>query len=164
MMDDQRETVGTAQGLRVDLGFQKPQVPTLAEAGIDKNLAKEARAAAAIPGADFERMIDEGRRRISEETDRASKRIFNEGERPSETGGINPPVNLPTLSEAGICAQRSDHPVTQKPSDRPTLADAGEMMEAQPKAKASPGNQYTGPGYSQPQSNFPPTLAEAGIR
>ena len=38
----------------------------------------------------------------------------------------------------------------------------GEMLREQPKAKASPGNQYTGPVPTGNQSN-PPTLADMGI-
>jgi hypothetical protein len=46
MMAIQRETHGTAQGRRTDLGESNPQVitkPTLGEAGIDKNLAERAK-------------------------------------------------------------------------------------------------------------------------
>src|SRR5688572_31174737 len=44
LMQAQRETLGLAQGKRTDLGLGKTQVdrPTLAEAGIDKNLADRA--------------------------------------------------------------------------------------------------------------------------
>jgi len=57
MMAAQREANGTAQGRRTDLGFSETQVEkapiTLAEAGIDKNLADRARKYAAIPEAEF---------------------------------------------------------------------------------------------------------------
>ena len=46
-MAAQKAAVGTAQGRRSDLGYSETQVvdaiPTLAEAGIDKNLADRAR-------------------------------------------------------------------------------------------------------------------------
>jgi hypothetical protein len=45
MMEAQKEKYGTAQGQRSDLGYEKTQV-TLAQAGIDKNLAHRARSLA----------------------------------------------------------------------------------------------------------------------
>jgi hypothetical protein len=58
LMKAQAETVGLATGgdaTRVARGKQNPeQKPTLAQVGIDKNLAKRARTAAAIPAEKFE--------------------------------------------------------------------------------------------------------------
>jgi len=43
LLAEQKAPVGLAQGSRTDLGFEKTQVKaTLAEAGIDKNLAGRA--------------------------------------------------------------------------------------------------------------------------
>lgn len=41
--------------------------------------------------------------------------------------------------------------------------DDGEILAAMPKAKASPGNQHSGPVPNEDRSNFPPTLADIGI-
>jgi hypothetical protein len=58
LMKAQAETVGLATGgdaTRVARGKQSPeQKPTLAQAGVDKNLAKKARAAASMSDAEFE--------------------------------------------------------------------------------------------------------------
>jgi N6-adenosine-specific RNA methylase IME4 len=54
MRQEQKTTVGLAQGRRSDLGYSKTQVkPTLAEAGIDKNLAHEGRKLGALSEPEF---------------------------------------------------------------------------------------------------------------
>lgn len=58
MMQQQKETVGLSKGGRPKTGVRETpvfdQLPTLAEAGIDKNLAKRARAAAALSDEEFQ--------------------------------------------------------------------------------------------------------------
>ena len=76
MMAAQRETFGTAQGRRSDLGFSESQVGTLDEAGIDKNLAKRARTMAKLPVADFERAVHVAR----DAANRATRRVIHEVE------------------------------------------------------------------------------------
>jgi N6-adenosine-specific RNA methylase IME4 len=62
MMEVQRETVGVASAGNPNWVSQKPDsVPTLAEAGIDKNLANRARKLHALSKEEFERVISEGR-------------------------------------------------------------------------------------------------------
>jgi hypothetical protein len=63
----QKETVGLAQGRRSDLvpGRNQVEKPTVAEAGIDKKLSSRAQQKAALPKADQERLIEEGRRTVS---------------------------------------------------------------------------------------------------
>ena len=63
-----------AQGKRTDLGFSKTQVskPSLAEAGIDKNLADRARRARSMPRGEFEEMIVKGREDIYRSAERAA--------------------------------------------------------------------------------------------
>jgi hypothetical protein len=51
-------------------------IPTLAEAGIDKNLAHRARSAAAVPAEKFEQVIKEGRERITAVSDRVSTKLI----------------------------------------------------------------------------------------
>ena len=53
------------------------QPPTLAEAGIDKNLAHRIRALAEVPEAEFQKIIAEGRARIADEADRVKRRAIN---------------------------------------------------------------------------------------
>lgn len=62
---------------------EKPEVSpiTLAEAGIDKNLADRARKYAAIPEKDFEDRIDDYRTRVAEEGERAIADLIEAGER-----------------------------------------------------------------------------------
>jgi MT-A70 protein len=86
MMAEQRDTVGMAkppgdnQYGRMDRVSEKPEAPvTLAEAGIDKNLADRARKAASVPLAKFEELIVEGRERIANEANRITKRILDAG-------------------------------------------------------------------------------------
>jgi len=90
-MAEQRETVGLAIGTRGQLVgpsiiggvSETPPIdpPTLAAAGIDKNLAKRARAAAAIPAAEFAAIVAEGRTRIADAADLVKRRLQNAGSR-----------------------------------------------------------------------------------
>jgi hypothetical protein len=61
----QKATVGVAKGNQHSArGEKNPEQPaTLAEAGIDKNLAKRARTLAAVPGEKFEELLSEKRQR-----------------------------------------------------------------------------------------------------
>jgi N6-adenosine-specific RNA methylase IME4 len=95
-MAAQRETVGLAQGKRSDLGPSRTQVdrPTLAEAGIDKQLANRARQLAAVPVAKFENMLGEWRDRIGKETERVTVNLLREGER-EQTKEARPARPLP---------------------------------------------------------------------
>lgn len=69
----QKETVGLAQGRRTDLGYEKTQVkPTLAEQGIDKNLAHQARTMGAMTDERFEQFIADSRDAVS----RAAKTVL----------------------------------------------------------------------------------------
>lgn len=75
LMAAQRESVGTAQGRRSDLGPSATQVDvpiTLAEVGIDKHLADRARKYAAIPEQQFEEILAERRQRIEQENERTT--------------------------------------------------------------------------------------------
>lgn len=85
LMQAQRETVGTAQGRRSDLGFSETQVEnapiTLAEAGIDKNLADRARKYAAIPETEFNQRIDDYRERVVAEGERAVADLLAAGDK-----------------------------------------------------------------------------------
>jgi len=83
IVKQQKLTFGLAQGKRSDLGSKQTQVgkPTLAEAGIDKNLANRARKLAAVPAKQFEELIDEWRARIFIETERVTVNLLRAGER-----------------------------------------------------------------------------------
>jgi len=81
MMEAQRKTIGLAR----PGGDTRPEhrvakkpdaVPTLAEAGIDKNLAHRARTAAGVPAKEFERIIAEGRERITTASDRVTIKLL----------------------------------------------------------------------------------------
>lgn len=74
LMAAQREHFGTAQGRRSDLGLNSTQVekPTLADAGIDKNLADRARKYAAVPEQEFEEILADRRERIETENKRVT--------------------------------------------------------------------------------------------
>ncbi len=83
LMEAQRDTVGTAQGRRSDLGFTATQVVdapiTLAEAGIDKNLADRARKYAAVPAEEFDSRLADYRARVAEEGERATADLLAAG-------------------------------------------------------------------------------------
>jgi phage N-6-adenine-methyltransferase len=86
MMAAQRETVGFSAGGRPSekTGFHENPVLqpiTLAEAGIDKNLADRARKYAAIPEAEFNSRIDDYRKSVVDEGERAVADLIAAGER-----------------------------------------------------------------------------------
>jgi hypothetical protein len=85
MMAMQRETEGFNRGLKGSIvtGMEsipaKDDRPTLAEAGIDKNLAISARKLAAVPKEKFESMVGEWRARVQEETQRVTTNLIRVG-------------------------------------------------------------------------------------
>ncbi len=82
LMKLQAETIGLAKPWAESRVIDKPNSPpTLDEAGIDKNLAHRARAAAACSEEEFEAMLAEGREKIAAEADRVDRRIYNAGRR-----------------------------------------------------------------------------------
>lgn len=79
LMQEQRESVGLNAGAR-GLGTQVrvDTKPTLAEVGIDKNLADRARKYAAIPAQKFEGILSERRERIEQENERVGASLLDE--------------------------------------------------------------------------------------
>ena len=86
LMDEQKETVGFNTGAK-GVGFSKTRTPeeppTLAEAGIDKNLAHRARTLARLSAKEFEEAVKENRARIADEADRITRRTINVAARKS---------------------------------------------------------------------------------
>lgn len=90
LMQAQRETVGLAKPFagkagpgRGNTGPKPTQVsdlPTLAEAGIDKHLADRARKYAAVPEGEWNRELSEWRERVSSEHTRVITRLEKRGE------------------------------------------------------------------------------------
>jgi hypothetical protein len=66
MMQEQKENVGFNKGGRPKTGFSETRLPTLAEAGVDKNLAHRARRQAAKSVEKFEADIAEKKASITE--------------------------------------------------------------------------------------------------
>lgn len=83
LMEYQRQTVGLNRGAaaptRVD------EKPTLADAGIDKNLADRARKMAAVPEEKFEAALGEWREKVQEETARVTASLLDIGSKPHVT-------------------------------------------------------------------------------
>ena len=85
LMEYQRQTLGLNKGA-AGLGSNQHQVrvieqpaPTLAEAGIDKNLADRARKMAAVPEEKFEAALGEWREKVQEETARVTSSLLDMG-------------------------------------------------------------------------------------
>lgn len=90
LMAAQRETVGLNAGAAAGGEKEGPrglyinprdERPTLAEAGIDKNLADRARKLAAIPEEKFEGMVSGWRGRVEEENERVTVNLLKEGDK-----------------------------------------------------------------------------------
>lgn len=105
---DQKATVGLNPGTRLKGGDTKspaavpggsiidpPDLPTLADVGIDKSLANQARKLSAVPAEQFEALVGEWRGRIEDETARVTTNLLREGDR-EETRIARPAVPLPT--------------------------------------------------------------------
>lgn len=78
----------------------EPAVPTLAEAGISKDLSSRAQKLAAVPDEEFEREVGEWRERVSEEGARVSAKLEQSGERAMKASKpapvvtqVQPPAN-----------------------------------------------------------------------
>lgn len=95
MIAAQKETVGLAKGgeqfhEEPSTGGTHPPVgrlPTLGEAGIDKNLANRARGLAAIPKEEFEKEIGAWRENIADANERITVNLSNACARPAPCGG-----------------------------------------------------------------------------
>lgn len=82
MMAAQRDAGLMAQGANPNWVAEKPDRPiTLAEAGIDKNLADRARKFAAIPEAEFDNTIANWRDRVEDENERVTVNLLASGEK-----------------------------------------------------------------------------------
>jgi hypothetical protein len=74
------DTIGLAKpGGDMRSEHRVSKLPTLAEAGIDKNLAHRARSVAAVPAEKFEQIIKEGREQITAEADRLTAKLIKAG-------------------------------------------------------------------------------------
>jgi len=84
LMAAQRDTVGLAPAGRPKIGLDDNPISkpvTLAEAGIDKNLADRARKYAAVPEKDFEARLADYRQRVTDEGERASADLLAAGDK-----------------------------------------------------------------------------------
>jgi N6-adenosine-specific RNA methylase IME4 len=73
MMEAQRESIGLAPAGNPNWVSEKPNSPpTLADAGIDKNLANRARKLHALPSLEFERVVADGRQAIERGVERSA--------------------------------------------------------------------------------------------
>lgn len=84
LMADQRESVGLAPAGRPKIGLGENPISkpiTLADAGIDKNLADRARKYAAVPAEEFEERLADYRQKVTEEGERASADLLAAGDK-----------------------------------------------------------------------------------
>lgn len=100
----------------------RPPVPTLADAGISKDLSSRAQKLAAVPEAEFEREVGDWRERVSEEGARVTARLEQAGERAIRKAA---PAPAPAVSDPGeVEALR-----TQVSELQDRIAELGEMAE-----------------------------------
>lgn len=118
---------GDNQYARVDRGTENPEAPpTLAEAGIDKHLADRARKLAAVPDAEFERLIDELLEGMPKATGGKPYQSVNT---PSVLAGVAPTLTdlgLGSKSRGYLTSRRdnSDSSCSRAPGIRSRLASA----------------------------------------
>lgn len=95
LIEAQRDSVGLNRGSRL-AGRERTrqELPTLADAGIDKHLADRARRYAAIPAEEFEPVIQEWRAAIAAETERVTVHLLREGARQRRRPPAGPPPPL----------------------------------------------------------------------
>src|SRR5690349_18253728 len=77
-------------------------IPTLVEAGIDKNLAHRARRAAAVAAEKFEEIIKAGREQITAASDRVTAKLIRAGSAPQRPNGkSHDPSSLKVVDDQG---------------------------------------------------------------
>lgn len=84
LMAAQRDSVGMAPAGRPKIGLEENPISkpiTLAEAGIDKNLADRARKLAAIPETEFDGIVTDWRDRIEHENERVTVNLLAAGDK-----------------------------------------------------------------------------------
>jgi hypothetical protein len=81
LMAAQRETEGLNKGAATRVAEKPASPPTLAEAGIDKNLADRARKLAAIPEEEFNGIVGEWKERVEAENARVTVNLLAAGEK-----------------------------------------------------------------------------------
>ena len=111
MIIAQKQTVGLNKGAATRVSEKPTSPPTLAEAGIDKNLANRARKIAAVPEKKFEGMIGEWRERVQEENERVTANLMEEGSRTahvSHNAGDNEGKESGVLAKKGQPKKSSD--------------------------------------------------------
>jgi hypothetical protein len=84
LMAAQRETEGLNKGAATRVAEKPASPPTLAEVGIDKNLADRARKYAAIPEAEFNGIVGEWKERVEAENARVTVNLLAAGEKAAE--------------------------------------------------------------------------------
>lgn len=113
----QKESVGLNQGAKAGKTGHKgvpvlDDRPTLAAAGIDKNLSSRAQKLAAVPSQEFEQEIVEWRERVSSENSRVTTRLEKRGEDVIESTSQRAECNIPdsavvsTSLTCPTCGQR----------------------------------------------------------
>jgi hypothetical protein len=93
MMQEQKETVGLNKGGRPKTGFSKTRLPTLAGAGVDKNLAHRARRQAAKSEEEFEADVAEKKGSITEHKRKRKTVKKAAARRAAKTKPIEAPVD-----------------------------------------------------------------------
>jgi N6-adenosine-specific RNA methylase IME4 len=108
MMEDGKDERAGHGGDRKSKDSEKPLKPTLAEAGIDKNLAHQARQLAAMTEEEFEHSLTAWRAHVSAESKRVTVNLLKEGRQSQRKAGYEQRVSngctaddLETLIRAG---------------------------------------------------------------
>jgi len=139
MMQAQKETVGLAKpggDMRPEHRVaKKPDaIPTLVEAGIDKNLAHRARRAAAVAAEKFEQIIKAGREQITAASDRVTTKLIKAGSATQRPGKGHDPSPLKLVDDQAApsihaqCVRLAD--LKSRWDDGSVAAAVGRVVEA----------------------------------
>lgn len=125
LIKKQKDTVGLNRGGWPTCGAkEEPQVPTLAEAGIDKKLSSRAQKLAAVPEAEFEGLIDEWRGRVEKENERVTTNLLRAGENARRDEGL---ARAPTVWPSGVYPIIYADPPWRY--ENPPMGDTGRSIE-----------------------------------
>jgi N6-adenosine-specific RNA methylase IME4 len=130
----QKETIGLAKGGEQYHGTgvsETPVLPTLASQGIDKNLAKQARALGALSDEKFETVVADVHDKISRAVRNAVREVEIQQERESYAARVEEGCTIADLEALAATAYRASVIYCDAPSEYETYSGKGKQRSAE---------------------------------
>lgn len=135
----QKESVGLNKGVRMAgkagssavVTNDHREIPTLADAGISKDLSSRAQKYAAVPPAEFDAIVENWRDKVSEEGVRVSLQLQAAGEKQAKKEPVQPesqPVNFGIVAKLNETIVQQQERIAALEAERETMLDAMEEL------------------------------------